>query len=537
MGGGLIQLVAYGVEDIYLTKDPQITYFKVVYRRHTNFSREQIPVYFVQDANFGERVSCTISPEGDLADGVAVVVKIPKVKPLSGGSNGTSLVVNSGGVESFKHNKFAWVRRLGYALIKGVEIEINGRVIDRHFGEWLHIWNELTGPRNRGHDKNIGNVPELYDFTEGKDEYTLIIPLQFWFCRSPGLALPLVALQYSEVKINIEFNNAKNCYSVTPTHYIECGADLANFKKYEFIEQNIDHIKRSGLFVHYDVINKRLYYLKLTKEKFLGVEYDGDVSSLTQEEIDIALASDTARKYSIIGTESKFSVLPNLGVTSKSNYIPSLDYLSIMDSYLLVDYIFLDDEERLKFSQSKHDFLIEQLYFTPNTRIEGTSRKAKISVDQPCKMMAWVVQSNNVENSYDTFNYTNSHERERHESITGHVTFGKLLGKSLIVSQTVSLNGKERVSMRPSEYFRYCQPHQHFPFAPSEGTNVYSFGLYPMAIQPSGACNMGQIETVDVTMKFTSEVNIISAAKFRAYSLVENILRISNGLAGLLFTR
>ena len=183
MGGGLIQLVAYGTEDIYLTKDPQITYFKVVYRRHTNFSREQIPVYFVQDADFGERVSCTISPEGDLAEGVAVVIKIPKVKPLSGSSDGTTLIVDSGGVEAFKHNK-------------NVEIEINGRVIDRHFGEWLHIWNELTGPRDRGHDKNIGDIPELFDFTENKDEYTLIVPLQFWFCRNPGLALPLVALLF-----------------------------------------------------------------------------------------------------------------------------------------------------------------------------------------------------------------------------------------------------------------------------------------------------------------------------------------------------
>jgi hypothetical protein len=382
---------------------------------------------------------------------------------------------------------------------------------------------------------NIGDIKDLYDYTESKDEYTLMIPLSFWFCRSPGMALPIVALQYSEVKINIEFSNAKDCYSVSPTHYIECKEDLTNFKKFEYIEQNIDNVKRAGLFVHYDVINKRLYYVKLTKEKLLGVEYDGNISSLTQDEIDAALNSDFSRKYIITGSESRFTAMPYLGVTSKSNYVPSLDYLAIEDSYLLVDYIFLDEDERMKFSQSKHDFLIEQIYYTPSTRIEGSNRRIRVSADQPCKFMVWIAQLDNIINSNDRFNYTDSHRRVRTERLDGTVTFGKLLGKSLIATETILLNGKERVTMRPSEYFRYCQPHQHFKFAPSEGTHIYSFGLHPGAIQPSGACNMSQIETIDILARMTTSVNVVNPGKLRTYCMTENILRISNGLAGILF--
>ena len=533
MGGSLIQLVAQGVEDIYLTKDPQITYFKVVYRRHTNFSREHKQLYFSQDPDFGKRVTCVISQDGDLVDGIAVVIKLPKVKSLSG-NDGINMSVDSNGMSLFKHNTFAWVRRLGYVIIKKVEIEINGRIIDRHFGEWMHIWNELTGPRNRGHDKNIGDVPELFNFTESKNEYTIMVPMSFWFCRNPGLALPLIALQYSDVKLNIEFNTVDKCYSVSPTHYIECTSDIANFKKFEYIEQNIDNTKRAGLFVHYDILNKRLYYVKLTQAKLVGVEYDGNISSLTQNEINTILSSNTSRKYTIIGTDSRFTTMPNLGITSKSNYIPSFDYLSISESYIIVDYIYIDADERAKFARSTHDYLIEQVQFTPSSRIEGTSHKIKVSANQPCKLMVWVVQSDDVASSNDTFNYTNSHERKRFD-IGSNVTLTDMVGKSMIESETILLNGVERITLRPSEYFRYCQTHQHFKFEPSEGINMFAFGLFPTALQPSASCNMSQIETVEILLKMTPDVNLLAPAHGRTYCVVNNIARISTGLFGLLF--
>lgn len=129
MTGALIQLVAYGIDDLYLTHDPQVTYFKVVYRRHTNFTAEAIVQPFINEANFGKKSTSVLSKNADLAGGNSyLVVTLPKVQTVND-----------------EKAKFAWVKRVGFAIIKTIEIEINGRIIDRHYGEWLNLWAELTG--------------------------------------------------------------------------------------------------------------------------------------------------------------------------------------------------------------------------------------------------------------------------------------------------------------------------------------------------------------------------------------------------------
>ena len=174
-----MQLVAYGAQDIYLTGNPQITFFKVVYRRHTNFSMEAIEQTFNGSADFGKRVTCTVSRNGDLMHKVYLQVTVPALA----------------GAE-------IWGKNLGQALIKYAEVEIGGQRIDKHYGDWMHIWNELSQEAGKkdGYDEMTGA-----DMAAASAETDLYIPLEFWFCRNPGLALPLIALQYHEVKINIEF--------------------------------------------------------------------------------------------------------------------------------------------------------------------------------------------------------------------------------------------------------------------------------------------------------------------------------------------
>ena len=207
MSGGLMQLVAYGSQDIYLTGNPQITFFKVVYRRHTSFSMEAIEQTFNGSADFGKKVTSTISRNGDLIHKTYLQIELPDV---------TVSVPSSGS------NGFRWLNWLGHILVKTCELEIGGQRIDKHYSAWLHIWNELTQTAGRavGYANMVGNVPELTDLTEvastdsaktvaGK---TLYIPLQFFYCRNPGLALPLIALQYHEVKINVELAAKEDCY-------------------------------------------------------------------------------------------------------------------------------------------------------------------------------------------------------------------------------------------------------------------------------------------------------------------------------------
>lgn len=204
MAGGLIQLVAYGAQDVYLTGNPQITFWKVVYRRHTNFAIETISHTLSGNPDFGRKATATIIRNGDLASRVSLLVHLDAVSWIPRNRD-----------DEHRAPRFAWVRRLGHALIRSVEIEIGGSQIDKQYGTWLDIWYELTHDVNqeRGYREMIGDVDELTRLQEPngdgriKPHKTLYIPLQFWFCRNSGLALPLIALQYHEVRIQFEFED------------------------------------------------------------------------------------------------------------------------------------------------------------------------------------------------------------------------------------------------------------------------------------------------------------------------------------------
>ena len=527
MSGGLIQLVAYGYDDIYLTSDPQITFFKIVYRRHTNFSTEPIPQYFINPPDFGKKSTCIISKgAADLMGQVHLVVKLPKVRSF------TDPLL-----------KFAWVKRIGFSLIKSIEIEINGRVIDKHYGEWLSIWSELTGEINglheRGMKKMIGDIPELTDYTNGKDEYTLFIPLKFWFCRSTGLALPLVSLQYCDIKINVEFEEAENCYILTPTHYIKCRNDIVNFVPYEYIEQNIDGDIRAGIFINFDVNTRRLYYYKITDKKLMSIPVAStfDTSSSNKTAINALLNSPSGLKYLIVGKSSEYSAFAEFGNDSLIYPTQKIRNLNIVDCFLLIDYHFLDEDERFKFSQSKHDYLIEQLFFTPDIEIDSSNHNAKIISEHPCKLMAWITQMAYIQKSKDYYNYTDTYQNKVFVTDDFDVKIGTPVGKSLIKTETILMNGNPRLSLRDSVFFDGIQIMQHTKYTTFPGINLYAFGVSPFAIQPTGTCNTSQIDNIQVQLNLSSIVNVNNKAIFRGYCLCFNVLRIVSGLAGLVFTK
>jgi hypothetical protein len=212
MGGGLMQLVAYGAQDVYLTGNPQITFWKVTYRRYTNFAIESIEQTFNGQADFGRRVQCTISRNGDLAYRTYLQVTLPEINQLMG------IASYAAGVGSGVYAR--WLDYPGEQLIAQVEVEIGGQRIDRQYGDWMHIWNQLTmtSEQQRGYFKMIGNTTQLTFITDPSfaevdgpcdslaprqvcaprnalPETTLYVPLQFWFCTNPGLALPLIALK------------------------------------------------------------------------------------------------------------------------------------------------------------------------------------------------------------------------------------------------------------------------------------------------------------------------------------------------------
>ena len=417
MGGGLLQLVAYGAQDVYLTGNPQITFFKVAYRRHTNFALEAIEQTFNGNPTYGSRVTCQISRNGDLINRMYLQVKVP-----AGGST--------------------YVNYYGLRLLNYVEIEIGGQKIDKHYSHWLYVWNELSLPKSKRHGYN-----EMVGALGGSSvaNSTLYIPLEFWFCRNIGLALPLIALQYHEVKININFETAA-----------KCGAGAS----------------------------------------------DGFTSSLW------------------------------------------------------VDYIYLDTDERRRFAQLSHEYLIEQLQFTGQEAIAANSVKTKLNFNHPCKELVWFISkdSGTTTASYNNwFNYTTKStvvdalllsNRALTENLIqsdiDYIAAASSLPSNPVKSAKLVLNGNDRFYQRPGRYFNLIQPYQHHENIPSNaGINVYSFSLKPEEHQPSGTLNMSRIDTAVLNLDFESSiVNGYNPTDYTlfVYAVNYNVLRILSGMGGLAYS-
>jgi hypothetical protein len=492
MPGGTMHLAAYGIEDMFLTNDPQITYFKIVYRRHTNFSREEIRQNFIQVTDFGSKVTANLSKNGDLIEKTTLIINLPKINKFKDGIS-----------------QVAWVKNIGYRIIKSISVEINGRTISRHYGEWMYLFNELFCPLPNKMNKLIGNIPELTDYTYEKEAYSLQIPLQFWFNKNAGNALPIVSMTYSDVKINLELNSLENCLKVIPTHFIKCDEDIVNLIKYEIIEQSIDGQVNLGQFLYYDINLRRLYYYLISKNNFQSIPY-GTINTT---------------KYNIVGKTSNYIVFPYTQQTTTKVITPqsytqnNITSLHLGDTYLLVNYMYLDDDERLKFAQSKHDYLIEHVYFTESNEITGPSESISIDVDNPCKYMIWVLQQDYIYNAKDYDNYLDNSNQ------------------NLIIEQTILLNQRERLTMRDEKYFSLIQPYLYARNTPPKGVNTYFFTINPNSTQPGGSCNMSKVETIEIKMKTKPILSTNNLGLFRIYCETYNILRVANGYAAVIFER
>ena len=427
MGGGLMQLVAYGAQDIYLTGNPQITFFKVVYRRHTNFAVESIEQTFNGQADFGKRVTATISRNGDLIQQMYLEVTLPNV---TGGTTGTG--------------SQTWTYGVGNALVKQAEIEIGGQLIDRQYGDWMNIWSELTVPAGKrdGYDDMVGNKVTASNATQlGALAFSattprLYVPLQFWFNRNPGLALPLIALQYHEVKLNLELRQL---------------TDLVNY------------------------------------------------------------ASGTPASASL-------------------------------GCKLYVDYVYLDTDERRRFAQVSHEYLIEQVQFTGSQSITATSGSNNVTLNfnHPVKELIWAHLSTTFGTSgagataNRWFNYSDN-------TTASTDTFNTAL---------LQLNGHDRFSVRNADYFRKVQNYEHHTRVPRVGIDLnvsdttllrrqqyiysYSFALSPEEHQPSGTCNFSRID--NAVLQLTYPTSARDAYNLNIYAVNYNVLRIMSGMGGLAYS-
>jgi hypothetical protein len=530
MAGAIIQLVAYGVQDLYLTGDPQITFFKIIYRRHTNFSVESVLQNFSAPANFGETVTCTISRVGDLVGEIMLYMSIPAIPKF----------INPLTYTEDPIKKFAWVRFLGYALIQEITIEIGGKLIDRQYGEWLYIWEQVSGRQDLGIDKMVGNVPSMYEFSNGKDGYELYVPLKFWFCKNSGLALPLIALASSDVKITIMFRRLEECFRIGPTSSIEVEDNVVPFVYGDYIEQTVNGEKIAGYFMGFDYLLKKIYYIKIVdpnaiKKRFESSPISGAANSIP---------------YRIYKTPTNDLNLPRSYCTPKAKSIEMIEQVQLpykpifVNSFLYVNYIYLDTDERFKFARSNHEYLIEQIQYNQEIGVNSPNIKQNLTLDHPCKAHYWIAQLDMLVGPgtiNDLFNYTTSYLRrslpvgcqEDAEIVSGGN--GELVGTDLVENATLLLNGRDRFGVRDSEYFNLTQPYQHHYRGPEVGINMYSFCLYPEDHQPSATCNMSKIDYITMQMQLNNIINSKTTCRIRSYTINYNVLRIFFNLGGLAF--
>ncbi len=529
-----MQLVAYGAQDIYLTGNPQITFWKVTYRRHTNFAMESIEQTFNGAADFGRRVTCTISRNGDLAYRTYLQVTLPQIDQPSGATSSSN--------QCFAR----WLDFPGHQLIDDVEVEIGGQRIDKQYGDWMHIWNQLTLDKNqeRGYNKMVGQTTQLTFLTDpmyadvdgpcdstaprqvcaprkSLPESTLYIPLQFWFCQNPGLALPLIALQYHEVKINIDLRAIDECLfavksltetSVSAKYEAAYAQSLVAASLYvDYVYLDTDERRRMAQNPHEYLIEQLQY---------TGAESVGSSSNKIRlnfnhpcKELIWVVQPDANVDYcsSLTGGGSLYQALG----AQPFNYTDALDALP----------------NTLKAFGS--DAAVNGAGgFITNNFFETAGAEQLTGVT----LANGIVWDGNVTGSGGL--NSNSGVSDAGTFVLAETSLDMhCWGENPVVTAKLQLNGQDRFSEREGTYFDQVQPWQHHTRAPDTGINVYSFALRPEEHQPSGTCNFSRIDNATLQLVLSNAtVSGVNTAKVRVYARNYNVLRIMSGMGGLAYS-
>ena len=526
-----MQLVAYGAQDVFLTGNPKVTFFQAVYKRHTNFAMESIEQTFSGQADFGRRVTCTISRNGDLCYRTYLQVTLPEINQSMN---------DSGSVYA------RWLDFPGEHLIAQVEVEIGGQRIDRQYGDWMHIWNQLTmsGEQQRGYFQMIGNTTQLTYITDPSfadvsgpcsatggpsqvcaprktlPETTLYIPLLFWFCRNPGLALPLIALQYHEVKINIDFRPIGECLWAVKSLAAASGTQSVSTAYQQ-------SLVAASLYIDYiflDTDERRKMAQNPHEYLIEQLQFTGDES--------VGSSSNKIKlNFNHPCKELVWVVQPDANV----DYCASLEGGQVLYKTLGAQpFNYTDAIDALP--NAVHAF---------GGPAETSGANAFITTgglfQDPGSMSA--TEGEVTQSWGGSFGQTAPAEEGSYVSDAGTFVLAETAldmhcwGENPVVTAKLQLNGQDRFSEREGSYFDVVQPFQHHTRAPDSGINVYSFALRPEEHQPSGSCNFSRIDNATLQLVLSSAtVGGTATAKVRVYATSYNVLRVMSGMAGVAYS-
>ena len=422
MAGGLMQLVAYGAQDVYLTGNPEVTFFQAKYKRHTNFAMENIEQTVNGTAANSGRVSVTVARNGDLVGDMYIELESDEATTITTAAADCN-----------------WVAE---RAVNNVELSIGGQRIDKHYQKWWRMYSELYLDESK--KATWGKMTTAADTGTGTG--AVYLPLVFFFNRNPGLYLPLIALQYHEVRIDFD------------------------------------------------------------------------------------LASD-------------FDVYLNTGTFK-----------------VWANYVYLDTEERRRFAQKGHEYLIEQVQHTGQDTVtaSGGTKQVRLSYNHPVKELVWCCDEGVARTKM--WNFT--HKAQVAEIVLEQdltmadsncfiapgaagaplLVCGTGGGTSKFTEEAVGtidkfklvLNGQDRFKEQSGKYFNQVQPHFHHSGAPYAGVYAYSFALKPEEHQPTGTCNFSRIDNAQVSITTTSGND--AATNLNMFAVNYNVLRVQSGMGGLAFS-
>jgi hypothetical protein len=419
MAGGLMQLVAYGAQDVYLTGNPEVTFFQAKYKRHTNFAMENIEQTVNGTAANSGRVSVTVARNGDLVGDMYIQLE---------SDEDTTITTAAGDCN--------WVAE---RAVNNVELSIGGQRIDKHYQKWWRMYSELYLDESK--KASWGKM------TTAGDGKTVYLPLIFFFNRNPGLYLPLIALQYHEVRLDFDL--------------------ASNFDTY--LDKNV------------------------------------------------------------------FKVWAN--------------------------YVYLDTEERRRFAQKGHEYLIEQVQHTGTDTVtaDGGTKQVRLSYNHPVKELVWCFSNTQTNNGMWNFTTASTDADITIESDQTAIavsnafitttTAGTPMLKVGVTGSTskfteeavgplntfkLILNGQDRFKEQKGKYFNQVQSYNHHTGCPYPGIYSYSFALKPEEHQPTGTCNFSRIDNAQVQVVTADTTN--NAISMHMFATNYNVLRIQSGMGGLAFS-
>lgn len=548
--GGLMQLVSYGAEDIYLTGNPQMTFFKAVYKRHTNFAYEWIPVYFDPTLSFSTtdfvKMTAPLPRQGDLVRDTVIILDLPAIY-------------------SSEQENFRWIKFLGQNIFHYIDLIIAGQRIDRNYGQWFNIWSTISKDNSNqaAYLEMIGMSQDMISPAQYYGSYgttvsptipkrRLHVPLEFFYTEHPGLSLPLIAIQYVEVRFDIEFTRINDWFTIG------------------------------------------------------NPAFSPNVFFSASNEV-IGSANVELRNTLVAGGWNSCNIFWKFvnGTSAPGNWGQAVSFD--------VKYTYLDTPERRLFAAAVSEYLITQTRRIEFTGLFGGNELVDLTFFHPVKEMLWVFQRSDVNVQNDWNNYTtlaNSEDMEVYlEKVSFHsnlVKFGVpvptplgniVLPSGMTITQFRSFikttdtlnqiesvpdcfdqvlnifykgkfifNGHDRQAEKTIYYYQYQEPYALHDRAPGRDKQiyVYSFAESPESIQPSGTANFSRLNDPQFQFTIKSRLPTNQCATtptplnegcystatgscvcdpfqtsydYNLFFYVRNvnILRIMNGIAGLVF--